>query len=227
MAKKIYLSPSSQPANTYAAGNTNEQEECRKMARATAAALKRCGFDVVCADYGTMESRVRESNAVKADLHVCIHTNAFNEKVTGTRIMCNDLQGAGYKASKAVFDALAPITLGTSENVSARPNLYEIRMSKAPCVYVEVDFHDVKEIAKWLIEHTKEIGEAICKGICNYYGVGYKEAAKPKEEKQPMYRVFDENDTQIAAFREIQYALNQAEEQLKSGKSVRLTVVYK
>ena len=32
MAKKIYLSPSEQPENVYAYGNTNEKVQCRKIA---------------------------------------------------------------------------------------------------------------------------------------------------------------------------------------------------
>ena len=42
-----------------------------------------------------------------------------------------------------------------------------------PCVYVETDFHDVPEIADWIIGHVTEIGEAICQGVCNYYEVDY------------------------------------------------------
>ena len=39
MSKRIYLSPSSQPANIYAAGDTNEQTQCRRIALAAAAAM--------------------------------------------------------------------------------------------------------------------------------------------------------------------------------------------
>lgn len=199
MAKKIYLSPSSQDANAYSYGDTFESEQCRRISAATAEALKRCGFEPKNANYGTMYSRVAESNEWGSDLHVPIHTNAFNEKVTGTRIMCYDMSGEGYKASKAVFDVLAPITPGISENITAQPGLYEIKKSKAPCVYVEVDFHDVPEIAQWIIENTVVIGEAICKGICNYYGMKYVEPAADKEP-DVFYRV------QVGAFVKKQYA---------------------
>lgn len=173
MAKKIYISPSDQTSNTYAAGNTNEDAQCERIATALVAALKRCGFEAKTNLTASMANRVAESNKWPSDLHVCIHTNAFNEKVAGTRIFAYDLKGEGYKAAKAVFNTLAPITPGTSENIKARPELYEVRSSKAPCVYVEVDFHDVKDVAKWIIEHTGEIAEAIAKGICNYFGVTY------------------------------------------------------
>ena len=188
MAKKIYLSPSDQNANTYAYGSTNEMVQCQKIANACEAALKRCGFEVINNKSSEMEDRVAESNRWGADLHVCIHTNAFNGNVCGTRIMSHDLSGAGYKASKAVFDVLAPLTPGTSENLSAYPGLYEIRYANAPTVYVEAEFHDVPKIAKWIIENVVLIGEAIAKGICNYYGYKYVETvAEPETDK--LYRV--------------------------------------
>lgn len=176
MAKKIYLSPSDQYANLYAYGNTNEMIQCQKISDACEVALKRCGFEVINNKRDEMEDRVLESNRWGADLHVCIHTNAFNGKVSGTRIMAHDTSGEGYKASKAVYNALAPKTPGTSENVSAYPNLYEIRNTNAYCVYVEAEFHDVPDIAKWIINNVVVIGEAIAEGICNYFGVKYVKA---------------------------------------------------
>lgn len=196
MAKKIYLSPSEQPENLYAYGDTNEKAQCRRISAAAAEALKHCGFEVIDAKSNTLAARCQESNEWGADLHVPIHTNAFNGKVSGTRIMVQSLSGSRYNAAQAIFDALAPITPGKSENVSASPNLYEIKHTNAPCVYIEVDFHDVPDIAKWIVEHTLDIAEAICKGICNYYGVAYKAAQEMRPaESGLIYRV------QVGAFR--------------------------
>ena len=176
MSKKIYISPSDQTKNSYAAGNTNEAVQCRQIAQLLVTALKRCGFEAKTNLTASMAARVTESDEWGADLHICVHTNAFNENVTGTRLMSYDLKGEGYKACKAIFDVLAPLTPGTSENITAHPELYEIRKAKAPTVYIEIDFHDVDEIALWLIDHKEEIAEAICKGVCNYFGVKYKNA---------------------------------------------------
>lgn len=205
MAKKIYLSPSEQPENLYAYGNTNEKVQCRRISAVAAEALKRCGFEVIDATSTTLAARCAESNKWGADLHVPIHTNAFNGKVSGTRIMCHSLSGEGYKASKAVYAVLAPITPGKSENVSAAPGLYEVKNTKAPCVYIEAEFHDVPDMAKWIIEHTEEIGEAICKGICNYYGVEYKVPVKVA------YRV------QVGYFENVEYAKVMKEKLEKAG----------
>ena len=187
MSKKIFLSPSNQSGNTYAYGNTNEAAECGKMADAAEKALKRCGFQVKKMQWETMQVRCKESDKWGADLHVPIHTNAFDGKVAGTRTMVYSKTGKAYEAAQAIHNELAPITPGKSENITAHPELYELKAPKAPSVYLEVDFHDNKEAAKWLIENTEAIGEAICKGICKHFGVKYvspdAEPEKPVEPK--------------------------------------------
>ena len=178
MAKKIYISPSSQTKNEYGTGNTTEAIQCRAIAKLLVTELTRCGIEAKTNVTGDMYARVEESNAFGADLHVCIHTNAYNKKVSGTRIFCYDMSGEGRKACEAIMATLAPITPGTSDGVSARPELYECKATNAPCAYVEVDFHDVDDVALWIIEHKADIAVAIAKGICNYYGVTYRPAEK-------------------------------------------------
>ena len=166
MSKKVYISPSDQVSNAYAWGNTNEHVQCQKIAEAEAAALRRSGVEVQVAAFGsTMAQRCAQSNAFRADIHNCVHTNACNGKVMGTRLFCYAIPGKGYDACKAVFNELAPLTPGTSENVQKNPNLYEVRTPAAPTVYCECEFHDTVEGAKWIVEHTTEIGEAIAKGL--------------------------------------------------------------
>lgn len=198
MSKKIYISPSSQPANSYAVGNTNEQEQCRKIAAALEKELDRCGFNAKAGLSGTMYTRTADSNSFGADLHLPIHTNAFNGVVAGLRIMVYKKGGEAEKIAKAIMDTLAPITPGASDGISEYPSLYEIKNSEAVCVYIEVGFHDNPEEAKWIIEHTQEIAVAIAKGLCNHYGVQY--VAEAKEEVKKIYRV------QVGAFQNRKYA---------------------
>lgn len=174
MAKKIYLSPSNQYSNTYATGNTNEMAQCDKIASATATALKRCGFEVKVGKSGdTMQNRCVESDNFKADIHMPIHTNAYNGKVTGgTRIFC--LNSNGKKVCDAVLSELGKISPGTADSVKYHTGLYEINVPVALSVYVECEFHDTKTGSDWIINNITNIGEAICKGLCNYYGVTYK-----------------------------------------------------
>lgn len=207
---KVYISPSDQVSNTYAVGNTNEATQCRAIAQLLDAALKRCGIDsktnTTAGGSAGMSARVKESNDWGATLHVCLHTNACNTKVQGTRLMAFDLKGFGYKACKAILEALAPITPGTSDNITERPGLYEVKNTNAPCAYIEVAFHDNPEEAQWIIDHKEDIAEAICKGVCNYFGIEYK---APKEET--IYRV------QVGAFHKKVYAEELMKDLMKLG----------
>ena len=205
MSKKIYISPSSQPANTYAVGGTNEQEQCRRIGAALEAALLRCGFDSRAGLGGTMYTRVAESNAWGSDLHLPVHTNAFDGKVAGLRIMVYQKGGEAEKIAQAIMDALAPITPGASDGISVQPQLYEIADSTALCVYIEVGFHDNPEEARWIIDHTGDIAEAICRGLCSHYGVAYR------EKNQKIYRV------QVGAFHNRDYATALREELKEKG----------
>lgn len=182
MAHKVFLSPSDQDANTYAYGNTTEDVQCGRVAEAAKAALERCGFEVMLVQYEKMSSKCAKSDAFGAELHVPIHSNACNGKVTGTRIFYGVEGGQSWRASKAILDRLGPVTPGGPDAVQSYPELYEIRIPKAPTAYIEIDFHDVPTIARWIIAHPVEIGEAICAGICDYFGEKYIEA--PKEEPE-------------------------------------------
>ena len=174
MAKRIYISPSNQNGNLYATGNTNEKVQCHKIAKACVAYLKKAGFEVKCTYDDDMYKRVRESNAFGADMHVAIHTNATGKhNVTGgTQILLYSLDGERKKAGQAVFERLAPITPGKSaEKLIAKPGFYECEAANGITVYCECEFHDTKEGSDFIIKNTTKIGEAIAKGICDYYGV--------------------------------------------------------
>lgn len=176
MSKKIYFSPSDQTRNTYAAGNTTEAIQCRQIALYAVEAAKRCGFealtDAVSGGDDAMDKRIQQSNDWGADVHIPIHTNAFNGQVMGTRMFCYDTSGEGYKLCKAIMDTLSPITPGESDNITAK-HYDEVLYANAPTVYIEVGFHDNNVEAQWIIDHKREIAEAIVKGLCNYYGVAY------------------------------------------------------
>ena len=197
---KVFLSPSNQYDNRYAYGNTTEGEQCGKIAEACKVALERSGVDVMLMHDESMQTKCAESNKFGAELHVPIHTNAFNGKVMGTRMFCYNSVGKGMAACKAIFARVAPLSPGTSENIQVNPKLYEVRVPKAPTAYLECEFHDTVEGAKWVVENAATIGEAIAHGICDYFGVAYKAAEQPKpaQPEQPatnkLYRV------QVGAF---------------------------
>ena len=185
---KVYLSPSNQTENLYAYAETNEGVQCGRIAEACKAALARSGVGVMLGHMKSMQEKVQESNSYGADLHVCIHTNAFNGQVSGTRMFCFNENGNGMKACKAIFNRLAPITPGTSENIRVNAKLYEVRVPAAPTAYIEVDFHDVPSVAQWIVENVNLIGETIAQGICDYFGIAYKPPV-PASKDSVLYKV--------------------------------------
>lgn len=181
MRHRVFISPSDQVKNTYAGGGTTEAIQCGKIGIATKAALERCGFEVMLLQYATMAEKCAASDAFGAELHMPIHSNGFNKKVTGTRIFYGVDGSEGHRAATAILATLGPVTPGSPDMVQAYPALYEIRMPKAPTAYIEADFHDVKAVADWIVDHTKEIAEAICEGVCDYFGVEYIAEEEQKE----------------------------------------------
>ena len=212
---KVFLSPSNQYDNVYAYGNTTEGVQCGKIADACKIALERSGVDVMLMHDESMQIKCAESNKFGADLHVPIHTNAFNGKVMGTRMFCYSAGGKGMAACKAIFARLAPITPGESENIQVNSDYYEVRVPAAPTAYIECEFHDTVEGAKWIVENTVLIGETIARGICDYFGVKFVDKPKPvePEKKDVLYRV------QIGAYK----IKANAEKRLEEAKAAGFT----
>ena len=170
---KIYLSPSAQPANNYAAGDTNEQAQCNRIAEAAKSALERCGFAVRKAPEGQgYKENVDESNAWGADLHIPIHTNAGGG--AGTVVFVHGGTAKQMQYAKPIYDEVQAISPGTTDyGVRVNSGLYELGYTTATAVYVECEFHDRADLAAWIIEHTTELGEAIARGVCIGAGVPY------------------------------------------------------
>lgn len=174
MSRKIYISPSNQVGNTYATGNTNEKEQCHKIAKACVDALVENGFQVMCTYNDDMYKRVEESNAFGADIHIAIHTNATaKHNVTGgSQVLLYSISGEREKAGNAVLSRLSPITPGKSaERLVLKPDFYEVRATKGMALYCECEFHDTQLGSDFIINNTDRIGEAIAYGICDYYGI--------------------------------------------------------
>lgn len=207
MSKKIYLSPSSQWANKYAYGSYTEAEICGKIAEATRVALVRNGYDVrVGSNKATYQERVTESNNWGANVHIPLHTNAGGGD--GTVVFCH-AQSKDNKYVKSVYTELAKLTPTNDDGIRTQDNLYEINKTKCVCVYVESEFHDNTNLAKWIVEHVTEIGETIAKGICCADGKTFvKEDVQTSEIK---YTV------QCGAFSKYENAKKLAEELRKKG----------
>lgn len=169
--KNIYLSPSDQRANIYACDRkTSEAEVCRKIALALKSRLeKNKNFEVkVGAEEIGYTGRAKESNSWGADMHIPIHTNAGGGQ--GCMIFTFDYNGDGAKLGEKIIEQLAKIS-GRKGGIRQERILYEINNTYAPCCYIEVDFHDNKNISQWLMNNVQGIAQALYLAICDFYGV--------------------------------------------------------
>ncbi len=204
MSKKIYLSPSNQDGNMYAYGNTNEMEQCNRIADCAKAALERCGFEVKKAAKGqNMYVSIQESNVWGADLHIPIHTNACTNTGTGTAggtlVFVYSDNPDNMRLASPIYQAVQDVTPGkTDYGVQVERIWAEVNSTKAIAVYLEVDFHDNPPIAKWLVENPDVVGEAIAKGVCKGYGVEYVAPAPVKPDVFYRVQVGAYNDKALA-----------------------------
>ena len=74
------------------------------------------------------------------------------------------------KYAQPVYNELSALT-GNGRGIKLRPELAEINSTNGVCVYCECEFHDNKNLAKWIVENTTVIGEAIAKGILKTLGI--------------------------------------------------------
>ncbi len=194
MAKKIYLSPSNQYANAYAYGNTTEMEQCNRIAVALEKHLNRNGYEVKRAPKGQdMNKSIRESNNWGADVHIPIHTNAGGGN--GALVMVYSKVAANLKYAQPVYGALKAISpngggygVRTDKEVCGY-TLGEIGDTSAIAIYVEAEFHDNANLAKWIINNVDSIAVAIAKGICKADGKTYKAESTQTTEKTTSFEV--------------------------------------
>lgn len=179
--RRIFLSPSRQYNNTYAAGNTNEGVQCERIAKAAEDALTRCGFEVFNgARWASYADRVRIAKENAVSLYMPIHTNASpKHNVSGTRMFVRSFdEEPSITYCRKIFKYLDAVCPGKSSNIKTYKSLWEFKNTEGiPAVYAECEFHDVASNALWIISHVDEIGEAIARGICDCFDVEYIEPA--------------------------------------------------
>ena len=187
--KVIYFSPSShgKGVNRGIDEGCYEDEHTRPIVEVATELLNATGkFEAVIAKAGaSMAQRCAESDALGADLHVPVHTNAFkDEDVRYLLFMFYE----DTKTYRELFDAvrkpMEEAYPGPDAAVfSVRKDLYEITQPKAKTLYCELGFHSNK-IDSDFIHDEDTVGRALAQGICDYYGVKLKAAAKKQPAKQ-------------------------------------------
>ncbi len=173
----VFLSPSDQRGNTYAYGDTNEAVVCQQISNLLEDKLEKLGVTVDSDP--NMYSGVAISNALRPDLHLAIHTNASpGHNVRGVRVFYYPGSEYGKTYAEKFFRALSGLFEGRHA-VKENYSLYELRKTVSPAVYLELDFHDTVDGAKWLINNKELIANTLCNVICEIFQLP---AVDPAEE---------------------------------------------
>jgi N-acetylmuramoyl-L-alanine amidase len=173
MPLKIFLSPSSQEKNQYAFGNTVEEKVCNAITDRVAKGLIEHGALILRNSPGEGPSgHVAKSNAWGADLHICIHTNAGGGQ--GTEAFCYNAEApsaVSTRLTKAIYKRLAEHTPTKDRGVKTNRTFYEIMHAMAPVGYFEIEFHDNKAGAQWIVNNLDLIARDFLEGTLETVGI--------------------------------------------------------
>lgn len=136
----------------------------RQDRRGLPEALERSGVTVKLMHDESMQEKCAASNAFDADLHVPIHTNAFNSTVSGTRMFYYAEGGEGQKACQAIFAGWprsppAPARISGQMPLSTR---YGCLPPLRPISSASSTITPLRQSGSW--RTTGLIGEAIARG---------------------------------------------------------------
>jgi N-acetylmuramoyl-L-alanine amidase len=190
---KIYLSPSNQNRNIGYGTYGTEQDVMHRVGEATKKILERCKQTTYISRKNmTFQQAVAESNKLKCDIHIAIHSNAFNKTVRGTQSMY--VSDNGHKLANEIYKRLEAFTPVEDRGCRQNDNLYELNYTVAVCAYLELMFHDNKEDSLLIINNIEKLAELIARGICEYLKVKFveKEVVKVVDKKvnvNTLYRV--------------------------------------
>ena len=167
---KIYLSPSSQTNNIGIGNYGTEAKQMRIIAGFLETRLKQAGHKVYLAESSmTLTQRVSESNKLKVDIHIAIHSNASeNHKARGAMYITKVKDSQSKHLSEHVYKRMSEITPTNDLGDFSNNTYYEPKSVHAIMCLIEVAFHDNFEDATWIATHRQLIATAISQGIEDY-----------------------------------------------------------
>jgi N-acetylmuramoyl-L-alanine amidase len=133
----------------------------------------------------SLQDRCNRANNGNADIFVSIHFNAMGNKwqsgAEGIETYYHGGSTKGKKLATCVHKRLMQGTRMNNRGIKADTTIYTsgfavLRNTKMPAILPECGFMDNKEdiILMKSIDYRKECAKEICQGICDYFGISYK-----------------------------------------------------
>ena len=164
---KVYLSPSTQDKSFGISNYGTEEFRMNQIADVVEQELLKNGDYAVFRNVLGMnkEEIINDSNDVKPNVHVAIHSKFGNKPGCECYVKVGDETSNGF--GKEVYKEI--LTLYYNKNIDNGiiydKNVIEINKVNSPAILIEVGCHDNNDDVKWIIENTGNIGKAIARGI--------------------------------------------------------------
>lgn len=180
---KIFIDPGHGGGDPGACGSiSQEKNNVFKTALYLEDELKRQGIQTkISRDNGLtvpiLNDRIKSSNTWGSDLVISIHNNSWDDNsVVGTETFVYKFGGNAEKLAKIVQSEIIKAVPLSNRSVK-EGNFAIVRDTKAPAILVELGFISNPTEEKKLAssEYQKKWAQAICKGICKYSNINYKE----------------------------------------------------
>jgi len=188
---RIYLSPSKQPGNYYASGNTNEQKEMEDVAKTIKEILDEeydCDSILATLALGLgVDGRAKEARVKACDIYMAIHSNAGgNGKASGAVAFYHK----AWKESRILaehlvreLNACCPQPTNRKSDVIDGMEAFEgkgygeirvpAQLGMIP-VLAETNFHDNPDVAAWIIESKATIARAYVEALVKAFAIKRK-----------------------------------------------------
>lgn len=203
-SKRIYLSPSNQPANAYAVGNTNEKVQMEDLAKRIKTILDseyECETVTATLSMGIgYNERAKEAKDKGCEVYIAIHSNAGGAgKASGAVAFYHPNQLLGKTLAASIvkeLNAICPIKSNRTSAVQSGMAPFngqgyaEIRNPYNRgliAVLAETDFHDHPQLAQWIISNKDAIAKAYVAAIVSALGIAKKKSEAPAGKK--LYKV--------------------------------------
>ncbi|HUV84285.1 MAG TPA: N-acetylmuramoyl-L-alanine amidase [Methanosarcinales archaeon] len=178
---RVYISPSTQQNNLSVNPLYGTEERVMHLiADEVVPLLKEQGIEVFRGrKEQTLTEMVAESNDLKVDCHIAIHSNAMGTaeqgKARGCEVWIYQNSLNGRKLAEPIYKQIEALTPTADRGIKETTSLYEVKSTKAPACIVEVAFHDNMLDAEWILSNIKPIAKGIAMGGCEFLGVAFKD----------------------------------------------------
>lgn len=182
----IYLSPSTQEGNYYVTEGT-EEYWMNRLADAMEPYLTASGIQYVrnTPDM-TAATSIAASNRGNYDLHLALHSNAAPEgqygSARGILVFYYPGSATGKRAAEIVADNLKAIyPLPNLVLAQSTTSIGEVRLVRAPSVFLELGYHDNQEDAIWIENNLDAIARNLVLSLTEFFGLPFLEPQTPRD----------------------------------------------